>query len=311
MLLSRADCAKNWLNTPDGREGWASYFLRHGYTVYLTDQAMRGRSPWLPGEGSFTAYSTFAIEQQFTAPMGFPSYPQSVYHTQWPGCGVAGDPVFDAFYPSQVQAQSNATLQAVYNNASYVDLLDRIGPAIVFAHSQGGPFGFQLADARPHLVKGYVPIEPSGPPFRNYGGPPFAPGYVSSPGLLARPYGITSLPLAYDPPVGDDPTLLQTEDVTAPRANLSPCTQQTTPARRLANLAQVPVLFLTSEASYHAVYDHCTVAYLRQAGVQVDDYDLPTKGLHGNGHFIFMEKNNLEVVELIRPWIDSHANGEY
>ena len=34
------------------------------------------------------------------------------------------------------------------------------------------------------------------------------------------------------------------------------------------NIASVPVLFVTAEASYHAVYDHCTVAFLRQAGVE-------------------------------------------
>ena len=32
--------------TPDGREGWAEYFLRHGYPVYVVDQVARGRSPY-------------------------------------------------------------------------------------------------------------------------------------------------------------------------------------------------------------------------------------------------------------------------
>jgi hypothetical protein len=35
----------NFLHTPDGREGWAYYFLSRGYVVYLTDQPERGRSP--------------------------------------------------------------------------------------------------------------------------------------------------------------------------------------------------------------------------------------------------------------------------
>jgi pimeloyl-ACP methyl ester carboxylesterase len=64
--------------------------------------------------------------------------------------------------------QNNATLQAEYNNASYAALLDKIGPAIVIAHSQGGPFGWQLADARPQLVKALVALESEGPPFENY-----------------------------------------------------------------------------------------------------------------------------------------------
>jgi pimeloyl-ACP methyl ester carboxylesterase len=36
----------NWTGTPDGREGWAQYFLRRGHAVYVVDQVARGRSPW-------------------------------------------------------------------------------------------------------------------------------------------------------------------------------------------------------------------------------------------------------------------------
>jgi alpha-beta hydrolase superfamily lysophospholipase len=34
----------NFLATPDGREGWATYFLRQGFSVYVVDQPARGRS---------------------------------------------------------------------------------------------------------------------------------------------------------------------------------------------------------------------------------------------------------------------------
>ena len=40
--------------------------------------------------------------------------------------------------------------------------------------------------------------------------------------------------------------------------------RQAEPARRLPNLAKVPILILVAEAS-HAAYDHCTAAYLAQA----------------------------------------------
>src|SRR4029077_15526136 len=40
--------ATNWLGTPDGRPGWADYFLNSGYVVYLVDQPARGRSAWRP-----------------------------------------------------------------------------------------------------------------------------------------------------------------------------------------------------------------------------------------------------------------------
>ena len=34
----------NYTGTPDGREGWAQYFVRQGYAVYVVDQPGRGRS---------------------------------------------------------------------------------------------------------------------------------------------------------------------------------------------------------------------------------------------------------------------------
>ena len=33
-----------WLNTPDNRKGWASYYLEQGYQVYIVDISANGRS---------------------------------------------------------------------------------------------------------------------------------------------------------------------------------------------------------------------------------------------------------------------------
>ncbi|KAK5132043.1 hypothetical protein LTR08_000380 [Meristemomyces frigidus] len=304
FIHGQGQSGTNWLNTPDGREGWASHFLRAGYIVYLTDQSQRARSPWLPTEGNLSAYSTSQIESQFTAPekqTPLP-YPQAALHTQWPGSGLAGDSVFDAFYASQMQYQTNTTLIAQHNNHSYAALLDIIGPAVVVTHSQSGAFGWQLGDARPELVKGIVALEPAGPPFENWVGKPILPGYTA-PGLQ-RPYGVTVLPLKYDPPIGDDASLLLHTTVAAMSEDLAACERQVEPARRLVNLARVPVLVVTSEASYHAVYDDCTVAYLRQAGVNVSHVPLAEVGIHGNGHFVFSEMNNLEIADaVVAPWV--------
>jgi len=46
-----------------------------------------------------------------------------------------------------------------------VDLLDRIGPAIIMTHSAGGPFGLLVAEARPALVKATIIIEGGGTAF--------------------------------------------------------------------------------------------------------------------------------------------------
>ena len=285
------------MNTPDGREGWASYFLKHGYIVYLTDQAQRGRSPWLPGDSTVEAFPVEYEQKYFIKVEDFKLWPQAALHTQWPGTGLVGDPIFDTFYKSQVQLQINRTYSEALNRAAGVALLDRIGSAILITHSQAGSYGWGIGDDRPDLVKGIVALEPEGPPFTNK---------ITGSGP-ARPYGVATQPLTYDPPVINPATDLQTETTPLAGPNLSSCTQQTDPAKKLVNLSKIPVLVVTSEASYHAVYDYCTVNYLKQAGVDVTFLDLPKVGIHGNGHFMFLEKNSLEIVPLIQAWIEGTA----
>ena len=44
MIHGNWQTGTNFTGTPDGREGWAQYFLRRGYAVYVVDQVARGRS---------------------------------------------------------------------------------------------------------------------------------------------------------------------------------------------------------------------------------------------------------------------------
>jgi hypothetical protein len=60
---------------------------------------------------------------------------------------------------------------------------------------------------------------------------------------------------------------------------------------------------ITTEGSYHAAYDHCTAKYLAQAGVRVTALRLGDQGIHGNGHMVMLEKNNLQVAGLIVGWL--------
>ena len=43
LIHGAAQTATNWLSTPDGRKGWADYFVEQGYVVYMVDQPARGR----------------------------------------------------------------------------------------------------------------------------------------------------------------------------------------------------------------------------------------------------------------------------
>lgn len=206
-----------------------------------------------------------------------------------------GDPIFNAFYASTVPFLKDYAAEETLMQAAGASLLDRIGPAILITHSQGGTHGWLWADARPELVRAIVAIEPSGPPFHSV----FVKG-----SLTVKPYGITNIPLSYDPPIDnatDEKTPLQTQN--HPAAEGRRITLQQEPARKLANLSKVPVLLETGEASYHAAYDEFTVIFLRQAGVNVMHLKLADEGIHGNGHMQFLELNNLDIIELLEKWI--------
>ena len=47
----------------------------------------------------------------------------------------------------------------------------------------------------------------------------------------------------------------------------------------LVNLKGIPTMILVSEASYHAVFDHCTAKWMNQAGVKTDFIRLEDRGI--------------------------------
>src|SRR5687767_1950717 len=44
MIHGGGQTGVNFVSTPDGRRGWADYFVANGYAVYVVDQPGRGRS---------------------------------------------------------------------------------------------------------------------------------------------------------------------------------------------------------------------------------------------------------------------------
>jgi hypothetical protein len=52
------------------------------------------------------------------------------------------------------------------------------------------------------------------------------------------------------------------------------------------------------------MYDWCTVSYLQQAGVSVKHLELGNRGILGNGHMMFMEKNSDAVAAELQRWME-------
>lgn len=187
-----------------------------------------------------------------------------------------------------------------------IALLDKIGPAILIAHSQAGTFGWSWTDARPELVKALVQIEPKGPPFGDT-----VSSISSTKTKITRPWALTFLPLTYAPLLTDMERPLATKTIPAESPEFFHCILQEEPARQLINLKNIPILIETGEASYHAMFDHCTFEFLKQAGCdRVEHMKLGDIGIYGNGHLQFLEKNSDEIAEVIEKWISKAVGGE-
>src|SRR5207248_11553559 len=157
-----------------------------------------------------------------------------------------------------------------------------------------------MADARSRLVMAFVAVEPSGPPFEEA---------VLREGA-ARAWGVADIPITYDPPIADPPEIKTAQEEVADGPDLVRCRLQQPPQHRLVNLTNIPMLLVTAEASYHSVYDHCTVKYLSQAGVKVTAMPLADRGVHGNGHMVMIEKNNSQIAALLTEWL-SHSVADH
>jgi pimeloyl-ACP methyl ester carboxylesterase len=302
MVHGGSQTGTNFTGTPDGREGWAQYFIRRGHAVYVVDQVARGRSAhFSQSQGKVAEANLKRTEQRFTAPEKANLWPQAKTHAQWPGNGVAGDPVFDQFYASQFPSLSSFQKQQEINRDALVALLDKIGPAVLLTHSQAGAFQWPVADARPNLVKAIISVEPNGPPV-------YETQFKGAPDWFAdmthkKPYGLGEVALTYDPPLkpGEELAYVRQDKPNAP--DLVRCWQQAEPARKLPKLAGVPIVIVMSEASYHAAYDHCTANYLTQAGVRNTMIKLGDIGIRGNGHMMMLEKNSDDIAKVMRDWL--------
>jgi pimeloyl-ACP methyl ester carboxylesterase len=300
----------DWLQTPDGRPGWAYYFTKLGYTVYMVDFPARGRSTYNPatdGDGALTIRTALQLEQIWTDIGAQGNWPQAKKFSQWPGDGPnkgkMGDPIFDDFARTQVQFLQGGK-QAKLNLDAHVALLDKIGsPVILITHSQGGEFGWQVADARPKLVKAIITAEPAGPPIKNVD---IAKIAYSGPGSLT--WGVTSLPLHYDPPVSDPAELQPTLEDKAEGPDVVPCYLQKEPAHKLVSLKDIPVLDVSTQASYHRVFDSCIAKWLSQAGVKTQYVKLEDVGITGNEHELMLDKNSDQIAKYFADWLEKNVH---
>ena len=299
----------DWMGTPDGRPGWATYLAQEGYRVYVVDRPGHGRSPFHPL--THTAFPPTAgplenISGRFTPPnptANSKPLPFQHFHNQWVGEGTVGSKDLDQFVasqggafvqipgppvpfgtPSPAQTQMTVLAHQAWRERGAL-LLDKIGPAIIMTHSAGGPFGWLVAEIRPNLVKGIIAVEGGGQSFTGN-----------------NVWGMSTIPVAYAPPV-KDVSEIKLVDVPSPEEGVAPYKLQAEPARKLKNLQGIPIVIVTSEGSFASPGNPGAVAYFKQAGCQAEEMRLTKLGIHGNGHMMMVERNNRQVLQPILDWM--------
>jgi pimeloyl-ACP methyl ester carboxylesterase len=78
---------------------------------------------------------------------------------------------------------------------------------------------------------------------------------------------------------------------------------QEDPPRPLPNLSRFPIAVVTAEASMFRRFDHDLVAFLGEAGCDVELVQLADHGVHGNSHGMMLERNNAEVLAVLTRWV--------
>jgi pimeloyl-ACP methyl ester carboxylesterase len=161
LVLLHGGCLTGamWETTSDGRPGWLEIFLRAGFPVHVVDGVERGRAGWCSLPGIWPEAPVVRSAEEMW----------SLYRL-----GASGSTVP---FPGQrfpVETISTLLMQHVPRwfstipaaAGALVAVLERVGPAVVVSHSNGGSIALEAAWRRPDLIAGLVCVEPSGFPDR-------------------------------------------------------------------------------------------------------------------------------------------------
>lgn len=266
MWHGAGQSAKTWETTADGREGFQTIFLRRRFSTYLIDQPRRGEA------GRSMVGATVAPtpdEQlwfnQFRVGL-WPNYFEGVQFDQ-------GPETLDQFFRSMTPNTGPYDMEVVSGGASA--LLDRIGPAILFTHSQGGGPGWLTAVKTPK-VRGIVAFEPGS-------------SFVFPEGEVPPP-----IPSAFDTVAG----------ASVPMAEFMALTKIPILIVYGDNIPERPVA-LPAQDSWRARLEMARRwrDTVNRHGGQVTLVHLPQIGVRGNTHFPFSDLNNVQVADVVSSFL--------
>lgn len=252
-----------WSTTPDGRDGFATLLLRHGYPTYVLD---------LPGRGyasrtSATTTVTPVADEEFWFDiwrMGL--WPKWNEGSQFPQDSLS----VSNFFRQMVPDLSDHRLDVTALDA----MAGKIGAQVLVTHSAGGFPGWIAAMNNPE-VKAVVALEP--------GGFVFPEGEVpdSLPGLTG---GLAGVPVKADAFAG-----LTRKPIVIYFGDYIPESGATT----LGGSNWEVRLKMAREF----------VATVNRHGGDATLVLLPELGIRGNSHFLMQELNNDVIAGLVASWL--------
>jgi hypothetical protein len=152
--------------TPDGREGWEHMFVRAGYPTYVVDATWRGRSQFSQNDmqavrngaaNPSTLPRTLTCDEELAAPPAPLGAGFRLYGSHFPIAAL--DQYLSQLVPDYFFSTQNGFAP---NKHALIALLEKIGPSVVLAHSQGGSSVYPTVIERPDLFKAYLAVEALG-----------------------------------------------------------------------------------------------------------------------------------------------------
>lgn len=280
IVMTHSSSSGAWfLTTPDGREGWADFFVRRGFPVYIVDPAGTGRAGFSvdafnrvrlgvdppSSQPNLNQDDSSAWERRNNGPEpqvlgevdptcigndGRGSPPLTCY-----GWRIAND---DESYKHYLAMGIPRGPRPVgETNSAFIALLEEIGPVIWLGWSAGGSLGGELVGTYPEFFEGLIGVEPSNNCL-------YDPG-IQSPGAIETPalsiHGINQIGRPSEPAAG-----------------------------RL------------SRADCEAIYES-----INSSGGDATWLSLYDIGIFGNSHAMFWEDNSDEIAQVLLDWIDEHV----
>lgn len=271
--------SKSWQTTPDGRMGWDEYFVRQGFDTYLAEQVSRGRSGFnalqyqkvLVGDAPASSNPPILIATDAFAwnvfRWGDFSTLTPFADEQFPMNTVGVGPHATLTFYNQVIPDLNSTLPDV--PAGCADgTCTPTDPNT--SYSTPAAMAKLANDLHGAILMGHSQSS----------------GYPTMAALQQDSKGVRGI--------------IQLE--TGCFGNLT--------AADVQILKKIPILVMVADHFTTPQPTPTCVAEMQQingAGGDMTFISLPAIGIHGNSHMMMLDRNNLEVADVIIDWIDRHV----